>query len=65
MTLRLTDEQDAALQRLADVQHISKQEAVVRAIEEEAARLEIGESVKEWADFALTRYATLLERLAQ
>jgi hypothetical protein len=33
MTLRLTDEQDRLLQQLADAQKISKQEAVVRAIE--------------------------------
>lgn len=33
MTLRLTEEQDRLLQRLADSQGISKQEAVTRAIE--------------------------------
>jgi predicted transcriptional regulator len=34
MTLRLTEEQDRALQALADAQHISKHEAVVRAIQD-------------------------------
>jgi predicted transcriptional regulator len=34
MTLRLTPEQDRALQALADAQHISKHEAVVRAIQD-------------------------------
>lgn len=38
MTLRLTEEQDRALQELADAQHISKHEAVVRAIEDYTSR---------------------------
>ena len=38
MTLRLTDEQDRALQALADAQKISKHEAVVRAITDSANR---------------------------
>ena len=65
MTLRLTEEQDAALQQLADAQHISKQEAVVRAIEEQAVRLSVARDVEQWADFALARYRDLLDRLAQ
>lgn len=40
MTLRLTDEQDAELTTLARVQGISKNEAVVRAINSQARRLE-------------------------
>jgi hypothetical protein len=65
MNLRLTDEQDRTLQALADAQHLSKQEAVVRAIEAEAARLSVAGEVKQWTDFALDRYAGLLDRLAQ
>ena len=65
MTLRLTDEQDETLQRLADAQHISKQEAAVRAIEAHAERLLVAGDVAEWADHALVRYAGLLDRLAQ
>lgn len=65
MTLRLTDEQDRTLQALADAQHISKQEAALRAIEEQASRLSIAGDVKAWADFALERYSSLLERLAK
>ena len=38
MTLRLTPEQDAMLTKLAAEQKISKQEAVVAAIEREARR---------------------------
>jgi predicted transcriptional regulator len=65
MTLRLTDEQDRTLQALADTQKISKQEAVVRAIEEHAARVSAAADVKQWADHALVRYERLLDRLAQ
>jgi predicted transcriptional regulator len=65
MTLRLTEEQDRTLQALADAQHVSKQEAAVRAIEEEAARIAVAGNVKQWADYALVRYDKLLERLAQ
>ena len=65
MTLRLTDEQDAALQRLADAQHVSKQEAAVRAIESEISRLFTATDVRDWADHALVRYESLLNRLAQ
>ena len=56
MTLRLTDEQDASLQRLADAQKISKQEAAVRAIEAQAERLTAAGEVHDWANFALDRY---------
>jgi predicted transcriptional regulator len=65
MTLRLSEEQDRMLQLLADRQHISKQEAAVRAIEEQAGRVTVAADVEEWADFALARYRDLLDRLAQ
>ena len=65
MTLRLTEEQARALQHLADVQHISKQEAAVRAIEDQAARVSVTVDVEEWTQYALERYRDLLDRLAQ
>lgn len=65
MTLRLTDEQDRALQALADAQHISKQEAAVRAIEDQAERLSVARDVNDWLEYALVRYDSLLARLAQ
>jgi predicted transcriptional regulator len=65
MTLRLTDQQDAALQSLADAQRVSKQEAAVRAIEAQAEQLSVATDVKDWADYALKRYDALLARLAQ
>jgi predicted transcriptional regulator len=65
MTLRLTDEQDRVLQALADQQHISKQEAAIRAIEEHAARVGVAADVSDWADHALVRYHDLLDRLSR
>jgi predicted transcriptional regulator len=65
MTLRLNDEQDRALQALADAQHVSKQEAAVRAIEAQVERISVAREVRDWADYALERYAGLLDRLAQ
>jgi predicted transcriptional regulator len=65
MTLRLTDEQDRALQALADAQHLSKQEAAVRAIEDQAERLSVARDVRDWLEYALVRYDSLLARLAQ
>lgn len=65
MTLRLTDEQDATLQALADRQKISKQEAAARAIEAQAEQLAVATEVRDWADYALKRYDALLARLAQ
>lgn len=65
MNLRLTDEQDRLLQQLADAQHISKHEAVLRAIEAQAERVRVSGEVAEYADYALERYEQLLDRLAQ
>ena len=65
MTLRLSDEQDAALTLLSEALGVSKQEATVRAITDAAARHVRSEEV---ADLSLTgteRYAALLNRLAQ
>ena len=65
MNLRLTDEQDQILQELADAQHISKHEAVLRAIESQAERVRVSREVEEYADYALERYEQLLDRLAR
>ena len=63
--LRLTDEQDRLLQELADAQHISKHEAVLRAIAAQAERVRVSRDVEQYADYALERYEQLLDRLAQ
>lgn len=65
MTLRLSDEQDSALDALARADGVSKQEAAVRAITEAAARRVHEETVRELSLTARTRYADLLERLGR
>ncbi|MCX6405824.1 MAG: CopG family transcriptional regulator [Aeromicrobium erythreum] len=65
MTLRLTDEQDAALTRLANAQGISKNEAATRAIDEKAARISREEEVRRLTREAIEQYGPLLDRLAQ
>ena len=65
MTLRLTDEQDQALEALARAEGISKQEAAVRAITSAAARKLHEDRVTEVSLAARERYADLLNRLAQ
>ncbi|RYJ05742.1 MAG: ribbon-helix-helix protein, CopG family [Actinomycetales bacterium] len=65
MTLRLTEEQDAALTRLAQAQGISKNEAAARAIEDQAKNISREEQVRRLTDEAAERYGPLLDRLAQ
>ncbi|MEJ9080645.1 MULTISPECIES: CopG family transcriptional regulator [Gordonia] len=65
MTLRLTDEQDRALELLAEVDGVSKQEAATRAIVAAAARRTKDARVRELSDAGRERYAALLDRLAQ
>jgi uncharacterized protein (DUF1778 family) len=64
MNLRLTDEQDRALVALAEAQGISKQEAAIRAIVSEAARVTQDRQVREYARETIAEYRRLLERLA-
>jgi uncharacterized protein (DUF1778 family) len=65
MTLRLTEEQDRALAMLAEAEGVSKHEAVVRAIAESAARYVRDDRVRALSREGRTRYAALLDRLAQ
>lgn len=65
MTLRLTDDEDRTLQALADAQGVSKHEAVVRALAAQSDRIAVATEVRDWADYAIGRYASLLDRLAQ
>lgn len=65
MTLRLSDEQDLALEALARADGVSKQEAAVRAITEAAARRVHEDTVRDLSLAARTRYADLLERLGR
>jgi uncharacterized protein (DUF1778 family) len=65
MTLRLTDEQDRILTDLARAEGISKQDAVVRAITDRAARLTKDAEVRRLTREAIRDYGSLLDRLAQ
>lgn len=65
MTLRLTDEADAALTRLAKAQGISKNEAAVRAILEREARDPRRERIERLTDEIVEQYGPLLDRLAE
>lgn len=65
MTLRLTEEQERALALLAEADGVSKQEAIVRAITEAAARRVHDTRVRELSAAARERYADLLDRLGR
>lgn len=65
MTLRLTEEQERALTLLAEAEGVSKHEATVRAITEAAARRVRDERVRQLSAEGRSRYAALLDRLAQ
>ncbi len=65
MTLRLTDEADEALTRLAEVQGISKNEAAVRAILDRANRDTRRAQIQSATDDIVKRYEPLLDRLAE
>lgn len=65
MTLRLTTEQEATLAALAEAQGISRQEAVVRAVDEVAGRRLHEKRVSELSASARERYGDLLDRLGR
>ena len=65
MTLRLTDEQEAHLAALSEREGISKQQAVVMAIDEAYSRRAHKAEVSVAFDFALKRYANVLDRLGK
>ncbi|WOQ16982.1 CopG family transcriptional regulator [Raineyella sp. W15-4] len=65
MTLRLTPEDERALTLLAEAEGVSKQEAIVRAIHEAAARRLRREKIGTLSAAARHRYADLLDRLGK
>ena len=65
MTLRLDDDETAMLKAMAEREGISQHEVARRAILERAERINLQVSVQESGKRAVTRYAELLERLAQ
>jgi predicted transcriptional regulator len=65
MTLRLTDEADAALERLAKAEGVSKNEAALRAILARDASDVRRDEIRRMTDDIVERYGPLLDRLAQ
>ena len=65
MTLRLTDEQEAHLAALSESEGVSKQQAVVMAIDEAYSRRAHRTKLDSAIDVVLDRYADALERLGK
>lgn len=65
MTLRLTEDDERVLARLAEDDGISRQEATVRAIHEVAERRGHERKVADASRRARARYADVLDRLGR
>ena len=65
MTLRLTDDESAALRARADVEGVSMQEAARRAVREYVARGDHRERVAAAVRDVMTVHADAIERLGQ
>ncbi|HET9075670.1 MAG TPA: ribbon-helix-helix protein, CopG family [Acidimicrobiales bacterium] len=65
MTLRLTQEEQAALQRRADAEGISMQEAARRAVREYVSRSEHRDRVARAAERVIEVHADALDRLGR
>ena len=65
MTLRLTDEADAALTRLAKAEGVSKNEAALRAILARDTNEVRRDEIRRMTDDIVERYGPLLDRLAE
>lgn len=65
MTLRLTEDDERVLARLAQDEGISRQEATIRAIHEVAERRGHERKVIDASQRARARYADVLDRLGQ
>lgn len=65
MTLRLSPDDEQALNLLAETDGVSKQEATVRAIHEAASRRLRQDNLRTLSADARQRYADLLNRLGQ
>ena len=65
MTLRLTDEEQAALRQRAEAEGISMQEAARRAVRDYVARGRHRDRVRVAAERLMTAHADALERLGR
>lgn len=65
MNLRLSDEDSALLRALAEAEHVSMHEAVLRAIRRRARELAHAERVNEATAEMLDRWGDVLDRLGR
>jgi uncharacterized protein (DUF1778 family) len=65
MNLRLTDEDDELIEALAEAYGVSKQQAVIRAIREQAAQQVRLSRVRELTREVRRDYANALQRLGE
>jgi hypothetical protein len=65
MTLRLTEQEQAALRQRAEAEGISMQEAARRAVRDYVARGEHRDRVRAAAERIMTAHAEALERLGR
>ncbi len=65
MTLRLTAEQDSRLQELAETLGVSRQQAIIVALDEALESRDHTKRFEEAKQFVLTEYADLIKRLGE
>jgi hypothetical protein len=65
MTVRFTAEQDAQLTQLSEIWGVSKQQALVKAIEKMLADLDYETKKREGLAFVTSEYADLIKRLGE
>ena len=65
MTVRFTEEQDMQLTALAEAWGVSKQQALVRAVEDMVATIDYENKKREGLDFVMTEYADVIKRLGE
>ena len=65
MTVRFTEEQDMQLTALAEAWGVSKQQALVRAVEDMVATIDYETKKREGLDFVMTEYADVIKRLGE
>lgn len=65
MTLRLSDDESAALKRQADIERRSMQEVAREAVREYVNRRSLSTRVEEALDEIIPRYSDLLRRVGE
>ena len=65
MTVRFTEEQDAQLTQLAEYWGVSKQQALVRAVEDMIVSIDYENKKREGLAFVMSEYADVIKRLGE